>query len=81
MTTEMSIRPEEVREIRRRLALTQAEFAEKLHVTRDCIANWELGRRAVGGPAEILLRQLATFADVKFPPITETQTSPPQQLT
>lgn len=78
---QMSIRPSEIREIRKRLGLTQTEFAERLQVTRDCIAHWELGRHRPGGPAEILLRQLATFADMTFPPITETQPTPPQQLT
>lgn len=77
----MSIRPSEIREIRKRLGLTQAELAERLHVTRDSIAHWELGRHRPGGPAEILIRQLAAFADVKSAPVDATETLPPQQLT
>lgn len=54
----MSLTSEEVRNIRRRLDLTQTELAEKLHVTRDAVANWENDRCSPSGPAEVLLRQL-----------------------
>ena len=58
----MAITPSEIRDIRRRLDLTQAELAERLHVTRDTIASWEIGRSRPRGPAEILLRQLSALA-------------------
>ena len=56
------ISPEEIRKLRRDLGMTQTDLAEKLHVTRDAVAHWELGRCCPGGPAEILLRQLQHLA-------------------
>lgn len=54
----MAITPNEVKVIRQRLRLTQAELAERLHVTRDAVAHWENSRCSPSGPAEVLLRQL-----------------------
>jgi DNA-binding transcriptional regulator YiaG len=62
MSTIMAITPNEVRGIRQRLKLTQAELAERLHLTRDAVAHWENGRCSPSGPAEILLRQLGSLA-------------------
>ena len=54
----MSIAPEEIKAIRAALGITQPELAEKMGVSRDAVASWEIGRNAPGGPAEILLRRL-----------------------
>lgn len=35
-------------EIRKKAGVTQAQFAERLGVTRDAVASWETGRSAAG---------------------------------
>jgi len=59
----MAISPDEIRAIRKRAKLTQAEMAEKLAVTRDSVASWEIGRSKPLGPAEILIRQIQAQLD------------------
>lgn len=54
--------PEEVRQLRQKLGLTQAELAYKLGVTVTCVANWEAGRRKIAEPAARLLRMIADSA-------------------
>lgn len=44
-----------VRELRRRLALTQEQFAQKVGVTYSTVNHWENGKRA---PQPFLLRRL-----------------------
>jgi putative transcriptional regulator len=44
------------REIRKRLGLTQNEFAGLLDVSVGTLRNWEQGRRKPQGPAKTLLR-------------------------
>ena len=43
------------RNVRRRLGLTQKEFARRIHVSLDTIRNWEQGRRYPTGAAKALL--------------------------
>jgi putative transcriptional regulator len=50
------IRPEEVREIRRRLKVSQAVFARLLNVPVVTEASWEVGRRNPSGAALRLLQ-------------------------
>ena len=47
-----------VRRVRKRLGLSQVEFAERIDVPLDTIRNWEQGRRFPTGPARALLRVL-----------------------
>lgn len=61
----MSISPDEVRTIRQRLELTQAELAKKMNLSREAITQWENGRASPTGPAEILLRYLVAEADAR----------------
>ncbi len=49
----------EVRAIRRRLKLTQAQLASKIGVTRNTVARWEMGAVGVSGPVARLLRTLS----------------------
>ncbi|MEY2893647.1 MAG: hypothetical protein RJA98_3555 [Pseudomonadota bacterium] len=46
------------RRVRRRLGLTQVEFARRIDVSLDTIRNWEQGKRSPTGAAKALLRVL-----------------------
>ncbi len=46
------------RRVRRRLGLTQVEFARRIDVPHDTIRNWEQGKRGPTGAARALLRVL-----------------------
>jgi len=48
-----------VRELRKRLDLTQAEFAETFGVSCETLRNWEQGKRKPEGPAKVLLNVIA----------------------
>jgi putative transcriptional regulator len=49
-------RPDDIRGIRNRLGLSQAEFALLIGVSVATLQNWEQGRRRPDGPARALLR-------------------------
>lgn len=44
--------PDEIKRIRKKLNITQAELAEKLGVSRRTVENWEQYRGVNGGNAE-----------------------------
>lgn len=46
------------RRVRRRLGLSQVEFAERIDVSLDTIRNWEQGKRCPTGAAKALLKVL-----------------------
>lgn len=46
------------RRVRRRLGLSQAEFARRIDVSVETIRNWEQGKRCPTGPAKALLKVL-----------------------
>lgn len=48
----------EVRQVRKRLGLTQREFAARVGVTPNAVAKWESGHFTVGKTAAILIRLL-----------------------
>lgn len=50
------IKPVDIKAIRRRLALSQSEFALMIGVSKATLQNWEQGRRTPEGPARALLR-------------------------
>lgn len=50
------ISPLEVRKIRAATGLSQAKFAEVIHVGIGTLRNWEQGRRDPTGPAKALLK-------------------------
>ena len=50
------IRPEEIRDIRRKLKVSQAVFAHMLNVPVVTAASWEVGRRNPSGAALRLLQ-------------------------
>lgn len=47
-----------VRRVRKRMGLTQAEFAERIQVPLDTIRHWEHGQRMPTGAAKALLKVL-----------------------
>ena len=49
-------RPDDIRVIRAKLGLSQAEFALLFGVSVATLQNWEQGRRQPEGPARALLR-------------------------
>lgn len=51
--------PADVRAIRGKLDLTQADFALLIGVSLATLRNWEQGRRVPDGPAQALLRVAA----------------------
>jgi putative transcriptional regulator len=48
--------PEDIKEVRAQLGLTQADFALLIGVSVATLRNWEQGRRKPDGPAMALLR-------------------------
>lgn len=54
----------DVREIRRRLGLSQAQFAAKFGFAPASVRNWEQGRRIPDGPARILLAVIGEYPEV-----------------
>ena len=46
------------RRVRRRMGLTQVEFARRIDVSHETIRNWEQGKRGPTGAARTLLRIL-----------------------
>jgi putative transcriptional regulator len=56
----------EVRDLRRRVQLTQLEFADRLGVPVETIRNWEQGKRSPRGPARALLAVIAHAPETVF---------------
>jgi putative transcriptional regulator len=48
--------PERVRALRRKLGLSQVQFAHRFGFTLDTVQQYEQGRRHPSGPASTLLR-------------------------
>lgn len=57
------MRPEEVREARRVLGMTQQALADRLGVTINAVQRWEAGTRPPSGPVIVAIRLLV--ANVK----------------
>lgn len=54
----------DVRSIRARLRLSQAEFAERFHLSRRTVQQWEQHRAMPDMPARILLKAIQRAPDV-----------------
>lgn len=52
--------------VRKRLGLTQQEFALRIDVSLDTIRNWEQGKRSPTGAARALLRVLDKAPEVSL---------------
>ena len=55
--------PEDVRELRTRMGLSQAQFAQTFGLTLDTVQQYEQGRRRPSGPASTLLRVIDAEPD------------------
>jgi putative transcriptional regulator len=49
-------RPVDIKRIRNRLNVSQAQFSLMIGVSKSTLQNWEQGRREPEGPAKALLR-------------------------
>jgi putative transcriptional regulator len=54
-----AFRPADVRAVRRKLGVSQSEFALMIGVSVATLRNWEQGRRTPDGPALALLKVAA----------------------
>ena len=54
-----NLKPVDVRAIRSKLGVSQAEFASMIGVSLSTLQNWEQGRRRPEGPAQALLKVAA----------------------
>jgi putative transcriptional regulator len=55
--------PEQMRQMRNRLGLSQAQFARQFGLTLDTVQQYEQGRRRPSGPAATLLRVIEAEPD------------------
>lgn len=62
----------QVRELRMRASLTQAQFAARLGLPVETIRNWEQGKRSPRGPAKALLTLIAHAPHVAYAVLDET---------
>lgn len=54
----------DVQKIRKRLKLSQSQFARLMGISVGTLKNWEQGRRRPDGPARVLLGVAATHPEV-----------------
>ncbi len=61
--TTVEVPTTDVRAVRRRLRLSQAQFATKFGFQSATLKNWEQGRTRPDGPARVLLAVIARHPD------------------
>jgi putative transcriptional regulator len=61
--TKVQVPAVDVRAVRRRLGLSQSEFAAKFGFQPGTLKNWEQGRTRPDGPARVLLAVIARHPD------------------
>jgi putative transcriptional regulator len=61
--TRVAVPTTDVRAVRRKLGLNQAEFAAKFGFQTATVRNWEQGRTRPDGPARVLLAVIARHPD------------------
>lgn len=54
------LKPADIKTVRRKLNLSQSEFALMIGVSLSTLQNWEQGRRRPEGPAQALLKVAAS---------------------
>ena len=55
-----NLKPADIKAVRRKLNLSQSEFALMTGVSLSALQNWEQGRRRPDGPAQALLKVAAS---------------------
>lgn len=61
---EVEVPEPDVKAIRARTGLSQAQFARSIGVKKATLVNWEQGRRRPEGPARVLLALIARDPDI-----------------
>jgi putative transcriptional regulator len=56
----VDLKPADIKTVRRKLNLSQSEFALMIGVSLSTLQNWEQGRRHPEGPAQALLKVAAS---------------------
>ncbi len=56
----VDLKPMDIREVRKKLNLSQSDFALMIGVSLSTFQNWEQGRRRPEGPAQALLKVAAS---------------------
>ena len=69
MSTDVTITPDGIRALRKRLGFTQAQLGVEVGLTQEAVAAWETGRAKPRGSARLLLAQLEARADLMPPPV------------
>jgi DNA-binding transcriptional regulator YiaG len=64
----MPIKGAEIKKLRARMGLTQAQLAADLGVTENTVARWERDEMKMSEPAVRLLRRVATASTQKRKP-------------
>jgi transcriptional regulator with XRE-family HTH domain len=61
--------PNQLRQLRKRLGLTQKVFAEVLKVAPNTVARWERGEIGMRPSTQLLLEMFAREVDLTYPSI------------
>ncbi len=59
--------PDELKRLRKRLGMTQAQLAEALGVRLETVGRWEVGMRRISEPAARLVQRLVAERRAKKP--------------
>ena len=54
----LSMTGKELRQIRKRLGLSQSQLAKVMETTVTSVARWERGERPISGPVSVLVKLL-----------------------
>jgi transcriptional regulator with XRE-family HTH domain len=63
----MGVTGDELRDLRKRLGLTQVELAEKVGVASNTVARWERGELGISEPVSRLVKLLAKVESPQTP--------------
>ncbi len=58
-----TVKAEEIKAVRKKLKITQQEFAELIGVSKPTVERWEMGKKPVTGPVVLLLQMISHDVD------------------